>query len=155
MIGAQGYPIYGQQMQPAYPQTYRPIYQPPQPMQMNQPQIDPAMVNARYVTCKEEAVAAQIIPDGSAYYFICEAQGRIYSKRFNPATNAAEFREFAIQQNQPQAEQFAPAGSNSPSGSLLLVGGTGLGKTHLITATAKEMKKNNEKELCTSTNGYK
>lgn len=108
MIGGQGYPIYGQQMQPAYPQTYRPIYQPTQPMQMNQPQMDPAMVNARYVTCKEEAVAAQIIPDGSAYYFICEAQGRIYSKRFNPATNAAEFREFAIQQNQPQAEQFAP-----------------------------------------------
>ena len=108
MIGAQGYPIYGQQMQPAYPQTYRPVYQPPQPMQMNQPQMDPAMVNARYVPCKEEAVAAQIIPDGSAYYFICEAQGRIYSKRFNPATNAAEFREYVIQQNQPQAEQFAP-----------------------------------------------
>ena len=108
MIGAQGYQMYGQQMQSAYPQTYRPIYQPPQPMQMNQPQIDPAMVNARYVTCKEEAVAAQIIPDGSAYYFICEAQGRIYSKRFNPATNAAEFREYVIQQNQPQAEQFAP-----------------------------------------------
>ena len=108
MIGAQGYPMYGQQMQSAYPQTYQPIYQPPQPMQMNQPQIDPAMVNARYVTCKEEAVAAQIIPDGSAYYFICEAQGRIYSKRFNPATNAAEFREYVIQQNQPQAEQFAP-----------------------------------------------
>ena len=108
MIGSQGYPIYGQQMQNAYPQTYRPIYQPPQPMQMNQPQMDPAMVNARYVTCKEEAVAAQIIPDGSAYYFICEAQGRIYSKRFNPATNAAEFREYVIQLNQPQAEQFAP-----------------------------------------------
>ena len=108
MIGAQGYPIYGQQMQSAYPQTYRTIYQPPQPMQMNQPQIDPAMVNARYVTCKEEAVAAQIIPDGSAYYFICEAQGRIYSKRFNPATNAAEFREYVIQQNQPQAQQYAP-----------------------------------------------
>lgn len=110
MIGAQGYPMYGQQMQTAYPQTYRSIYQPPQPMQMNQPQVDPGMVNARYVTCKEEAVAAQIIPDGSAYYFICEAKGRIYSKRFNPATNSAEFREYAIQQNQPQmqAEQFAP-----------------------------------------------
>ena len=107
MIGAQGYPIYGQQMQPAYPQTYRPVYQPQQQMQMNQPQMDPAMVNARYVTCKEEAVAAQIIPDGSAYYFICEAQGRIYSKRFNPAMNTAEFREYVIQQNQPPAEQFA------------------------------------------------
>lgn len=108
MIGAQGYPIYSQQMQTAYPQTYRPVYQPPQPMQINQPGMEPGMVNARYVTCKEEAVAAQIIPDGSAYYFICEAQGRIYSKRFNPATNAAEFREYVIQQNQPQSEQFAP-----------------------------------------------
>ena len=107
MIGAPNYPIYGQQMQTAYPHPYRTIYQPPQPMQ---PQMEPGMVNARYVTCKEEAVAAQIIPDGSAYYFICEAQGRIYSKRFNPATNAAEFREYVIQQNQPQmqAEQFAP-----------------------------------------------
>lgn len=107
MVGGQSYPIYGQQMQTAYPQTYRLAYQPPQPMQ---PQMEPGMVNARYVTCKEEAVAAQIIPDGSAYYFICEAQGRIYSKRFNPATNAAEFREYVIQQNQPQmqAEQFAP-----------------------------------------------
>ena len=106
MIGGQNYPIYGQQMQTAYPQPYRPVYQPPQPMQ---PQMEPGMVNARYVTCKEEAVAAQIIPDGSAYYFICEAQGRIYSKRFNPATNSAEFREYIIQQNQPQmqVEQFA------------------------------------------------
>ncbi len=108
MIGGQSYPIYGQQMQNMYPQTYRPIYQPPQPMQMNQQQMEPGMVNARYVTCREEAVAAQIIPDGSAYYFICEAQGRIYSKRFNPQTNSPEFREYVIQQNQPQAEQFAP-----------------------------------------------
>lgn len=106
MFGGQGYP--GYLMGAGYGQPARPIYQPPQPMQMNQPQVDPGMVNARYVTCKEEAVAAQIIPDGSAYYFICEAQGRIYSKRFNPATNAAEFREYVIQQNQPQAEQFAP-----------------------------------------------
>ena len=31
MIGMNGYP--GYQMQTAYPQTYRPTYQPPQPMQ--------------------------------------------------------------------------------------------------------------------------
>ena len=57
MIGGQSYPIYGQQIQTAYPQPYRPVYQPPQPMQT---QMEPGMVNARYVTCKEEAVAAQI-----------------------------------------------------------------------------------------------
>lgn len=104
MIGAPNYPIYGQQMQPAYPQTYRPVYQPPQPMQ---PQMDAGMVNARYVTCREEAVAAQIIPDGSAYYFICDAQNRIYSKRFNPQTGAPEFREFAAVSQQNPAEQYA------------------------------------------------
>lgn len=111
MIGAQGYPMYGQQMQTTYPQTYRPIYQPPQPMQMQamQPQMDPGQVNARYVTCKEEAVAAQIIPDGNPYYFVNEAQGRIYSKRFNPQLNAPEFKEYVlVQQQNPNEPQYAP-----------------------------------------------
>ena len=108
MIGGQGYPIYGQQMQNAYPQTYRPIYQ-PQPMQAMQPQMDPGQVNARYVTCREEAVAAQIIPDGNPYYFVNEAQGRIYSKRFNPQLNAPEFKEYVlVQQQNPNEPQYAP-----------------------------------------------
>lgn len=105
MFGGQGYP--GYPMGAGYGQPTRPIYQPPQPMQMNPTGMEPGMVNARYVTCREEAVAAQILPDGSAYYFICEAQGRIYSKRFNPQTGAPEFREYVVSQQNP-AEQFAP-----------------------------------------------
>ena len=96
---------------PQLPQQMNPYmqgYMQQMPMQYPTQQMMQPTIQARYVTGREEAVAAQIIPDGSAYYFICEAQGRIYSKRFNPATNAAEFREYVIQQNQPQAEQFAP-----------------------------------------------
>lgn len=94
----------GYQIPQTYPQqTYRPIYQ-PQPMGQ---QMEPGMVNARYVTCREEAVAAQIIPDGSAYYFMCEAQGRIYCKRYNAQTGAPEFIEYA--RAQPHVEQqYAP-----------------------------------------------
>lgn len=107
MIGMNGYP--GYQMQTAYPQTYRQTYQPPQPMQAMQPQMDPGQVNARYVTCREEAVAAQIIPDGNPYYFVNEAQGRIYSKRFNPQLNAPEFKEYVlVQQQNPNEPQYAP-----------------------------------------------
>ena len=106
MIGNTAYP--GYQMQPTYPaQAYRPIYQPPQPMQMNQPQMEPGMVNARYVTCKEEVVAAQIIPDGNPYFFVCEAQGRIFCKRYTQA--GPEFVEYArVQPQQNPPEQYAP-----------------------------------------------
>ena len=101
----QGYQ--GYQIPQTYPQqAYRPIYQ---PMQMNAQQMEPGMVNARYVTCKEEAVAAQIIPDGSAYYFICEAQGRIFCKRYNAQTGAPEFIEYAkAQQQNPGETLYAP-----------------------------------------------
>ncbi len=104
MIGTPSYAGY-QQMQGGYQPAYRPIYQPPQPIQQ---QMEPGMVNARYVTCREEAVAAQIIPDGSAYYFICEGQGRIFCKRYNSQTGAPEFIEYARAQQQNPAEQFAP-----------------------------------------------
>ena len=105
MVGNQGYA--GYQIQQAYPQqVYRPLY--PQPMQMGMQQMEPGMINARYVTCREEAVAAQIIPDGNAYYFICEAQGRIYCKRYNPQTNAPEFIEYARTQQQTPEHQYAP-----------------------------------------------
>ena len=108
MIGAQGYPIYGQQMQPAYPQTYRPVYQPPQPMQMSQPQMDPGAINARDVMCREEAVAAQII-DGTPWLFRDKTHGMVYYKGFNSQTGMAEFIDFAmVRPQQPQAEQFAP-----------------------------------------------
>lgn len=104
----QAYP--GYQMQPTYqPQTYRPIYQ-PQPMPMPLQQIaDPGAVNARYVTSREEAVAAQIVPDGNVFLFYDPTNRMIYAKRFNPQTNSAEFMEFSGPAQQPQqAAQYAP-----------------------------------------------
>ena len=102
----QGYP--GYQMQPTYqPQAYRPVYQ-PQPMPMQQ-SMDPGAVNARYVTGREEAVAAQIIPDGSVFLFYDPTNRMIYAKRFNPQTNSAELMEFrGPTQQMQQAAQYAP-----------------------------------------------
>ena len=84
-------------------------YQPYRPQgygqQQNQQMMDPGMINARYVTCREEAVAAQILPDGNPYLFVDAAQGRIYTKCFNPRTNSPEFREYGmIQPQEPQAQ---------------------------------------------------
>lgn len=79
----------GYQMPQTYqPQVYRPIYQQPQ-MQM-----DPGAISARYVTGREEAVAAQIIPDGNMFLFYDPTNRTVYAKRFNPQTNSAEFMEF-------------------------------------------------------------
>lgn len=58
-----------------------------QPVQMQQP----GMIQARYVTGREEAVAAQILPDGNIYIFADAANGRMYTKQVNPQTNSAEF----------------------------------------------------------------
>lgn len=100
----QGYPGYQQMYQP---QMYRPAYQQPQPMQMQQ--MDPGAINARYVTGREEAVAAQIIPDGNVYLFYDPTNRMIYAKRFNPQSNAAEFMEFhGPAQQMQQAAQYAP-----------------------------------------------
>ena len=91
---------------PYQPQMYRPqTYGQP-----NQPAMEPGMINARYVTCREEAVAAQILPDGNPYLFVHAAQGRIYTKCFNPQTGMAEFREYGMiqPQHEQQAAQYAP-----------------------------------------------
>ena len=91
---------------PYQPQQYRPQYG---QMQGAQPAMDPGMINARYVSCREEAVAAQILPDGNPYLFVNAGQGRIYYKCVNPQTGIADFREFADVQQQPQQGQYATA----------------------------------------------
>ena len=87
MFGNQGYAGY-QVQSPYQPQSYRPVYQQPQM------QADPGAINARYVTGREEAVAAQIIPDGNVFLFYDPTNRVVYGKRFNPQTNSAEFMEF-------------------------------------------------------------
>lgn len=77
-----------------------------QPMQQVQQMPQPGMIQARYVTGREEAVAAQILPDGNIYIFADTANGRMYTKQVNPQTNSAEFvtyvRETPMPQETPQ-----------------------------------------------------
>lgn len=106
--------------QPNYsPYLQTPGYQPPvfpQPMPSYQPRQEqpaaftqPGMVPARFVTGREEAVAAQIIP-GDPFVFLDFQHGRIYVKQINPQTMAADFVEFTRSQpvQQPQETPVQP-----------------------------------------------
>lgn len=75
---------------PAFPQSV-PAFQ----QRQEQPAVmqQPGMLPARYVTGREEAVAAQIIP-GDPFIFADFQRGRIYVKQINPQTMAADFIEF-------------------------------------------------------------
>lgn len=87
-----------QQPAQAYPQrmTYM---QPAQAIQQNG-------LQARPVTCREEAVAATVFP-GSPVLFLDRAHGMVYYKAVDAQTNAVEFVDFAIpvQQTAQQAPQ--------------------------------------------------
>lgn len=96
------------------PQPYQmqQIYRPQQTM-MDAPQygqttdMQPGMINARYVTCREEMVAAQILPDGKPWLFFDPAHGRVYVKRIDPQTNTADLRDFSeTAPQQVQQPQF-------------------------------------------------
>lgn len=67
----------------------------------------PGSIPARYVTGREEAVAAQIIP-GDPFIFADFAHGRLYVKQINPQTMAADFIEF-VRAQQPVAAQSEQA----------------------------------------------
>lgn len=104
-----------QPYQPYQPPVYRPqSYQQPaypqQSMMMEAGYSQPGMISARYVTGREEAMAAQIMPDGSVWLFVDSARGRIYSKSVNPQTGFADFREFGAvaPQQEQQAAQYVP-----------------------------------------------
>lgn len=91
---------------------------PMQPMQMGQPSQQmtdqqPGTLFARYVSSREEAVAAMVVSDGRLNLFVDEQHGMIYGKAVAP-NGAAAFREFAFRQpvQQPtepqQVQQWAP-----------------------------------------------
>ena len=109
--------------QPNYSYFNNPGYQSaiyPQPIptyQQRQEQLtmiqQPGMLPARYVTGREEAVAAQIIP-GDPFIFADFQHGKVYVKQINPQTMASDFVEFVrtqpIQAQEPSAQpqvQFA------------------------------------------------
>lgn len=100
---AQPYPQHpgmGFMQQPQIAPTFQAPQQ-PQPVQQTQ---NPSAYMARLVTCREEAVAAQIL-DGTPWAFIDEAHGMVYTKRFNPYTNAADFHEYRRADAPQQAAQ--------------------------------------------------
>ena len=74
-----------------------------QPQMMQQP----GDLQARIVTSREEAVAAQVLPNGVPFVFYCPTRQEVYMKRIDPQTNMAEFADFSrIQSQQPtQAAQ--------------------------------------------------
>lgn len=94
----QGYP---QQMYAQQRMDYLQSMQQPQPMQQ------PGDLQARIVTSREEAVAAQVLPNGVPFVFYCPTRQEVYMKRIDPQTNMAEFADFGrIQPQQPA--QAAP-----------------------------------------------
>lgn len=100
-------------------QLYTPMFNgtaPAQPQTMQQPQQgtqQPVTLFARYVSGREEAMAAMVTPDGNLNLFVDEQHGMIYGKAVAP-NGAAAFREFAYRQpvQQPaepqQAQRWAP-----------------------------------------------
>lgn len=97
--------------QPAYstgtgqyaPQLY--AARPADPVQQTAP---PGMINARYVTGREEAIAAQILPDGNIWVFADIPHGKIYTKQINAQTGGADFREYSAQQIVQEKTDSAP-----------------------------------------------
>ena len=73
-----------------------PMSQPVQAVQQpNVPQM--GALYARYVTGREEAIAATVLPDGNLNLFVDEQHGMIYGKAVAP-NGAAAFREFVFRQ---------------------------------------------------------
>ena len=103
-----GQPNYSYFGAPGYQSSVYPQPIPPYQQRQEQPIINqqPGTLPARYVTGREEAVAAQIIP-GDPFIFVDFPHGRIYVKQINPQTMAAEFVEFA--RMQPIQAQETPA----------------------------------------------
>ena len=96
----------------AYPQQ---AYPAPQPAPQAYPPAAPQQaVNARMVTSREEASAAQIPFDSTINIFINLPADEIYIKRFDMNTGGAIFAEYRRGQRQ-QPAQSAPAPDNAPS----------------------------------------
>lgn len=80
-------------------------YQPPQqsqPMQQQNGYI------CRPVTCREEAIAAQVDYFSAGLVMPDFAHGVIYVKRFNPETGLSNFGEFKYCQPQPEPAAIDP-----------------------------------------------
>lgn len=99
-------------MQPQYGGSYQPsqamygnqrmdfLHQAQQSMQQT------VSAQARIVSCREEAVASQVMPDGVPWTFIDHAHNAIYYKRLDP-NGTAIFLDFALlRQEAPTQPQY-------------------------------------------------
>ena len=77
-----------------------PMFQPSQPVMMQD-----GMIQARFVSGREEAVASNVMP-GSMFLFHDRANGKIYAKLIDPNTGLADFREYA---------EVQPSAQNAPN----------------------------------------
>ena len=94
-----------QQMNP-YMQGYMQQMQ----MQYPGPQMMQPTIQARYVTGREEAVAAQIPQDGNMCVFADTGHGMIYTKQLNMQDGSAVFRAYRrvdqTEETPQQAEEY-------------------------------------------------
>ena len=96
-------------MQPQYGGSYQPsqamygnqrmdfLHQAQQSMQQT------VSAQARIVSCREEAVASQVMPDGVPWTFIDHAHNAIYYKRLDP-NGTAIFLDFALSRQEAPAQ---------------------------------------------------
>lgn len=79
-------------------QSYQPMYQ--------QPMMQDGAVQARIVSCKEEAIAAPVNP-GVRTIFLDASHGAVYSKLIDPQTGVSDFHEYLEPVTaQPEAPQY-------------------------------------------------
>ena len=89
---------------PAFQQ--QPMMYPQQMQSVPQPMMQDGMIQARFVSGREEAVASNVMP-GSMFLFHDRAHGMVYAKLIDPNTGMPEFREYAeVQPSQQQAPQY-------------------------------------------------
>ena len=83
-----------------------------QSMQQPQQTQQPGDLQARIVTSREEAVAAQVLPNGVPFIFYDPNRQMVYMKRIDPQSGAAEFADFG--RIPPQQMQQAPQVEYAP-----------------------------------------
>lgn len=105
-----GYQPYSMPQGPAFQRPafqQQPMMYQPQPVQSApQPMMQDGMIQARFVSGREEAVASNVMP-GSMFLFHDRAHGMVYAKLIDPNTGMPEFKEYAeVQPVQQQAPQY-------------------------------------------------
>ena len=89
--------MYGNPRMDFLQQTQQNMQAAPQGMQIGE-------LQARSVMCKEEAVAAQVLPNGLPYLFDDPANEKIYRKRFDPQTGMSEMLTYVLEKSAQQPQ---------------------------------------------------